>query len=55
MRPDDHHVEPFFAGLGHKAEEARGGRRRDPSIKWKLLAVLGALAALLWLVGSQAF
>lgn len=20
MRPDDHHVEPFFAGLGHETE-----------------------------------
>lgn len=65
MRPDDHHVEPLFAGLGHRhGEETKpagpevgegGGRPKDPTVKWKVLAVVLALAGLAWLLSHQAF
>lgn len=46
-REKDEHVEPMFAALG--------ARKRDGSLRWKLVLVVIAVAALTALVLKQAF
>ena len=46
-RENDEHVEPLFAALGN--------RKRDPSLRWKLVLVVVAVVVLTLLVAKQAF
>jgi hypothetical protein len=55
MRPDDHHVEPLFSGLGHETKSAERPGRRDGGAKWRLLAFLAGLVVLACVLYWQAF